>query len=239
MIRKIVFNTMTRNYLCIIPARAGSKGIKNKNVSLLKNKPLIQHTIDVAKRIGKNCQIIVSTDCKKVHKIVQKNNLKFYGYRPKWLSGSYALTKDVVKYELNKFEKKFKLKFFGIILLQPTCPIRKIQTLKKAINYLNKGSFDSVISVCDVGSQHPYRMKVFKGKYIKNFMGFKKENMTARQKLPKIFIRSGSFYIIKRDTFLKQDSLVGKKCKGIVLNGLEATNIDQKVDLDYLKLRLR
>ena len=63
--------------------------------------------------------------------------------------------------------------------------------------------------------------------------------MTARQKLPKIFIRSGSFYIIKRDTFLKQNSLVGKKCKGIVLNGLEATNIDQKVDLDYLKLRLR
>ena len=67
----------------------------------------------MAKRIGKNCQIIVSTDCKKVHKIVQKNNLKFYGYRPKWLSGNYALTKDVVKYELNKFEKKFKLKFLG------------------------------------------------------------------------------------------------------------------------------
>ena len=230
---------MTRNYLCIIPARAGSKGIKNKNVILLKNKPLIQYTIDVAKKIGKNCQIVVSTDCQKVRKILKKNKLKFYGYRPKKLSTDYALTKDVVKYELKKLEKIHKLKFFGIILLQPTCPIRKVSTLKKAMNYLNKKSYDSVVSVCDVGPNHPYRMKIFKGNYVRNFMGFKKENMTARQKLPKIFIRSGSFYIIKRNALLKENSLVGKRCKGIVLKGLEKTNIDQKIDLEYLRLNLK
>ena len=61
--------------------------------------------------------------------------------------------------------------------------------------------------------------------------------MTARQSTQNIYTLR-SFYIIKR-YFLKQNSLVGKKCKGIVLNGLEATNIDQKVDLDYLKLRLK
>ena len=43
------------------------------------------------------------------------------------------------------------------------------------MNYLNKNSFDSVVSVCDVGPNHPYRMKIFKGNYIKNFMGFKRE----------------------------------------------------------------
>ena len=230
---------MKKKFLCVIPARAGSKGIKNKNVSLLNNKPLIQYTIDTAKKIRGNCQIVVSTDCQKVRKIIKKNSLKFYGYRPKKLCTDYALTKDVVKYELKKFEKIYKFKFFGIILLQPTCPIRKVSTIKKAMNYLNKNSFDSVVSVCDVGPNHPYRMKIFKGNYIKNFMGFKKENMAARQKLPKIFIRSGSFYIIKRDSFLKENSLVGKKCKGLVLKGLETTNIDQKVDLEYLRLNLK
>ena len=230
---------MKKKFLCVIPARAGSKGIKNKNVSLLNNKPLIQYTIDTAKKIRGNCQIVVSTDCQKVLKIIKKNSLKFYGYRPKKLCTDYALTKDVVKYELKKFEKIYKFKFFGIILLQPTCPIRKVSTIKKAMNYLNKKSFDSVVSVCDVGPNHPYRMKIFKGNYIKNFMSFKKENMTARQKLPKIFIRSGSFYIIKRDSFLKENSLVGKKCKGLVLKGLETTNIDQKVDLEYLRLNLK
>ena len=62
--------------------------------------------------------------------------------------------------------------------------------------------------------------------------------MVARQKLPKIFIRSGSFYIIKR-FILKRKFLSRKKCKGLVLKGLETTNIDQKVDLEYLRLNLK
>ena len=82
-------------------------------------------------------------------------------------------------------------------------------------------------------------MKIFKNKYLKNFMHFKNENMQPRQKLPKIYIRSGSFYLIKRDAFLKYNSLVGRKCKGIILKGLESVNIDKKEDLDYLKLKIK
>ena len=185
---------MTKNYLCIIPARSGSKGIKNKNIVKLKKKPLIQYTIDVAKKLKKHCEIVVSTDSLKISKIAKKNKLKFYGLRPKKLSGDYALTKDVVKFELNRVERKLKKKFYAIILLQPTCPIRKENSLKKAIKSLNRNLFDSVVSVSEVGPHHPYRMKIFKNKYLKNFMHFKNENMQPRQKLPKIYIRSGSFY---------------------------------------------
>ena len=230
---------MTKNYLCIIPARSGSKGIKNKNIVKLKKKPLIQYTIDVAKKLKKHCEIVVSTDSLKISKIAKKNKLKFYGLRPKKLSGDYALTKDVVKFELNRVERKLKKKFYAIILLQPTCPIRKENSLKKAIKYLNRNLFDSVVSVSEVGPHHPYRMKIFKNKYLKNFMHFKNENMQPRQKLPKIYIRSGSFYLIKRDAFLKYNSLVGRKCKGIILKGLESLNIDKKEDLDYLKLKIK
>ena len=60
---------MTKNYLCIIPARSGSKGIKNKNIVKLKKKPLIQYTIDVAKKLKKHCEIVVSTDSLKISKI--------------------------------------------------------------------------------------------------------------------------------------------------------------------------
>lgn len=230
---------MTKNYLCIIPARSGSKGIKNKNIVKLKKKPLIQYTIDVAKKLKKHCEIVVSTDSLKISKIAKKNKLKFYGLRPKKLSGDYALTKDVVKFELNRVERKLKKKFYAIILLQPTCPIRKENSLKKAIKSLNRNLFDSVVSVSEVGPHHPYRMKIFKNKYLKNFMHFKNENMQPRQKLPKIYIRSGSFYLIKRDAFLKYNSLVGRKCKGIILKGLESLNIDKKEDLDYLKLKIK
>ena len=97
---------------------------------------------------------------------------------------------------------------------------KKREFFKKAIKSLNRNLFDSVVSVSEVGPHHPYRMKIFKNKYLKNFMHFKNENMQPRQKLPKIYIRSGSFYLIKRDAFLKYNSLVGRKCKGIILKGL-------------------
>jgi len=230
---------MTKKYLCVIPARKGSKSIKNKNIILLKQKPLIQYTIDLAKKLGKNFEIVVSTDSRKIYEIIKKNKLNFFGFRPKKLSGDYALTRDVVKFELKKIENKLKLKFFGIILLQPTCPIRKKNTVIKATKFLNRKEYDSVISVSEVGSYHPYRMKIFQKRHLKNFMKFKGENMQPRQKLPKVYIRSGSFYLIKRDIFLKYNSLVGKKCKGIILKGLETINIDSIEDLEYLKLKLK
>ena len=50
-------------------------------------------------------------------------------------------------------------------------------------------------------------------------MNFKSENMKPRQFLPKVYIRSGSFYLITKKAFYKYKSLVGKRCIGIKLNG--------------------
>jgi CMP-N,N'-diacetyllegionaminic acid synthase len=227
-----------KNFICIIPARAGSKGIKNKNLVKIKNKPLIQYTIDVAKKLSKHCEIVVSTDSPKIKKICIKNELEFYGLRPKRLSSDTALTKDVVMYEVKKIEKKLNKKFFGILLLQPTCPIRDYKKLMKSMQILKNEKFNSVVSVADVGATHPFRMKKIVNGYLKNYMNFKTENMAPRQNLPKVFIRSGSFYIIQRNYFFKKKSLVGDRCYGYKLNGLETTNIDNINDLLFLKLLL-
>ena len=227
-----------KNFICIIPARAGSKGIKNKNLVKIKNKPLIQYTIDVAKKLSKHCEIVVSTDSQKIKKICIKNELEFYGLRPKRLSSDTALTKDVVMYEVKKIEKKLNKKFFGILLLQPTCPIRDYKKLMKSMQILKNKKFNSVVSVADVGAIHPFRMKKIVNGYLKNYMNFKTENMAPRQNLPKVFIRSGSFYIIQRNYFFKKKSLVGDRCYGYKLNGLETTNIDNINDLLFLKLLL-
>lgn len=227
-----------KNFICIIPARAGSKGIKHKNLVKIKNKPLIQYTIDVAKKLSKHCEIVVSTDSLKIRKICIKNKLDFYGLRPKRLSSDIALTKDVVMYEVKRIEKRLNKKFFGILLLQPTCPIRDYKKLMKSMRILKNEKFNSVVSIAAVGATHPFRMKKIVNGYLKNYMNFKKENMTPRQNLPKVFIRSGSFYFIKRNYFFKNKSLVGDKCFGYELDGLETTNIDSLNDLLFLKLML-
>ena len=195
---------MKNKFLCIIPARGGSKGIKNKNIININGKPLIQFTIETAKKLKNYCDILVSTDSKKIKNICLKNKLDFYGFRPKKLANDKALTKDVVKYELLKIEKIFNKKYFGIVLLQPTCPVRDYKKILSGIKILKNKKYNSVLSISNVEGNHPYRMKILKNNLCKNFMNFKTENMMPRQKLPKIYIRSGSFYIIERNYFLKK-----------------------------------
>ena len=73
---------------------------------------------------------------------------------------------------------------------------------------------------------------------IKNFLKNKKENMKPRQSLPKVYIRSGSFYLIRVSNMIKENSLVSNKCYGIVVKDLEAVNIDTMDDLNILKMQL-
>ena len=124
--------------------------------------------------------------------------------------------------------------------MQPTSPIRDTKKILKAINLLKKNNnIDSVISVKDVGANHPLRMKIFKKNFLVNYSGEKKETLLPRQTLPKLYIRSGSIYLTTRKSFFKNKSLVGKKCKGVILKDLETTNIDNIDDLNNLKKTLK
>jgi len=93
--------------LCFIPARAGSKGIKNKNLYKINSKPLIYYTIKFAQKI-KNNFIFVSTDSTKILKYTNKLNLNNKYIRPKKLSGDHSLVIDALIDSLNWLKKKVK-----------------------------------------------------------------------------------------------------------------------------------
>ena len=230
-----------KKILTIIPARGGSKGIKNKNIKVLNGKPLIEYSLIFAKKIAHISDICVSTDSKIIRSIIKKNSINFYGYRPKKLSGDSSLTVDVVKYELQKFQKIFKTKYEYVLLLQPTCPIRNIKHLKKIISNVmsGKNNYDSGVSVKRIYANHPFRMKVFKKNCLKNFMGTKKEDMRPRQELPPVYIRSGSYYFIKTGVLKKNNSLVGNKCYGLILNDTYCSNIDNIDDFNLLQMKMK
>ena len=225
--------------LCIIPARKGSKGIKNKNIVNFRGKPLIQHTFDIAKKIKNNFDILVSTDSKKIMKLSFKNNLLFLGKRPSSLSGDKVETKDVLKYEIKRVEKKRKQKYQNILLLQATCPFRDFKKINLSLKKISTKKFDSVVSVAEVQAGHPLRMKKFKSNYLVNYIKQRNENMKPRQSLPKVYLRSGSIYLFKREVLIGNNTIVGKKCFGLILKGKETINIDTKEQLDYLKTKFK
>ncbi len=126
------------NFLCIIPARSGSKGIKNKNIQKIKKLTLIEHAYTFAKKFKEFNKILVSTDSKKYLKFLKKYGYEYNKFlRPKSLSRKHSTDLEVLTFELKRFEKHFKKKFDYIAFFPPTSPIRKKIDIEN-LNYSTK-----------------------------------------------------------------------------------------------------
>ena len=223
------------NCICIIPVRSGSVRIKNKNIFKLNNKPLIFYTINFAKKLKFIDEILVSSDSNYYLSIAKKFGIKSLSKRPRYLSKNTSKTDDVIKYELRKIYNHRKIRYDKVLLLQATTPFRDLKKFNYANKILSRKNFDTVITVNKVGGYHPLRMKVFKGKLIKNYTDTKKENFTSVNKLQEVFIRSGSMYFFKSANLKMYNSIMGRKVKGIKISGKYAINIDEKDDLILAK----
>ena len=113
-----------KRILAIIPARGGSKGLPNKNIKLLLDKPLIAWTIEQAKNSKFIDEIHVSTDSPNIAKISEEYGIKVPSLRPENLAQDNSSSADVVDYIIKKYEEQNQF-FDYIILLQPTSPLRK------------------------------------------------------------------------------------------------------------------
>ena len=216
-----------RDTLCIIPARSGSKGIKDKNILKLNNKELFLHSINFAKKLKFVKDIVFSSDSKKYTNISKKLLNKTNKLRPKNISRDETDMMDVIRYEINNYSGATK-EIKKILILQPTCPFRNLKVFNRANNLLKK-NYDSVITLNEV-RDHPERMKLINKKnLVKNFLN-NKISFKRRQDLKKVFIRSGSMYFFKIKNIYKSNNMLGKKTYGIIVKGREAINIDKYED---------
>ena len=120
-------------FLALIPARGGSKRVPRKNVRVLGGRPLITWTIDLARSIGPGIDVIVSTDDLEIAEVSSTAGLTVRTLRPGYLSSDTATSLDVALYELDTYEAAHG-KPDGLILLQPTSPFRKVQTVRRGLD---------------------------------------------------------------------------------------------------------
>ncbi len=224
--------------IAIIPARAGSKGVLNKNIKSLNGKPLISYTIEEAKKSKFIDKLIVSTDSKEIADISLSQGASVPFIRPSELSTDSSLTFDVIKHTMNFLKDKDE-HYDIIVLLQPTTPFRKVESIDKAILTLKKSNkYTSVVSVIDVEGNHPLRMKKIEGDYLINYIEQGFENMNPRNELPKVYIRSGAIYAILTKNFYEEQSLVSNLCSPIILDKIETINIDSPLDFKFCEFIL-
>ena len=150
--------------------------------------------------------------------------------RPSELSTDTASSLDVVIHSMYFMEERLKLTYDAVLLLQPTTPFRQSHWIDTAIQKINcDGNLDSVVSVVDVGANHPYRMYTLDDhSYLEPFVSVS-DPMMPRQMLPPVFIRI--IYLTKRECLVKQKSLIGSASAGLVIDASLPKNIDTADDL--------
>ena len=211
-------------------ARGGSKGVKNKNIKLLNNKPLIYYTIKEALKCKFLTSYIVSTDSKDIKNISEKYGAQVPFLRPKKLSSDTSSSSDALKHAVDFMEKMNKTKYDFIIEIMATNPLKNFKDIDSLITKLIKTKADSVIAMSKVTEHHPRRLKKIVNDRIIDIMKEKKES--RRQDLkPDIFIRAGSIYGIKRDIIMKKGLRYGtKNSRPYVLPDKRSINIDNEND---------
>ena len=191
---------MGKDILWIIPARAGSKSIINKNIKLLNNIPLIEYRIKSALTIAEENQVWVSTDSNEYASIALKAGAKVPFIRPDYLSNDTASSNDVVLHAIN-FAEKSGLKFNFIGLLEPTSPLVYFSDLLNALNSLKKNKDASSIVAVEETRPNTFFIQnesEYLSELAKRFSS--KENL-GRQEFKKQITPSGGFYISRWDDF--------------------------------------
>ena len=133
------------NYIAVIPARGGSKRIKNKNIKNFCGKPIIAYSIQAAKKSKLFSRIIVSTDSNRIAKIAKKYGAEVPFTRPKKLSDDYTGTVEVMAHAVNLI-KKSDPNILGACCIYPTAPFIQANDLLAAWKIFKSGKWKSVFT---------------------------------------------------------------------------------------------
>ena len=229
-----------RKVLGVIPARGGSKGVLDKNIRLLNGKPLIFYTIEAARKSELLTDFVVSTESKKIAHLCESIGLEFPFMRPVELAQDDVESYPVILHGLQEMEKTMNTKYDYIMMLQPTTPLRTYNDIDNSLNILFKSEVESVVSVVDVGGNHPLRMKRIVGENILiNYIDQGFENMRPRQKLPPVYIRNGAIYASKRNVLIEKSNIITENCLAYLMSSEKSINIDNNIDLKLAELLIK
>lgn len=218
----------------IIPSRANSKSIKNKNLQKIQNKSLLRMTIEVSKKTKKIDRTFVSTEKKNIlQKSIKWGSEKVFLRRSE-NALDFSTDTEVIMDFFKSWFKKNEIYPKNIIYLRPTTPLRNPKTLDKAIIKFEKiKNFDSMISVNQTSSA--FKTFVIKKK---KYLSPSFKNMTLddankpRQNFTPTYVGNGYFDIIKTKNILN-NSFLGNKCFPFITK--EIIDIDKKKDLVLAK----
>ena len=219
------------SFVILIPARSGSKRIKNKNLKLFNNFPLIYWTIKEAKK-SKIKDIYISTDSKKIMEFGLSHGIEVPFLRPSSISDDKSKMEDVIKHFCDVVGKKKAFK--NVILLQPTSPLRSFEDINAAIDLFLSSNSDSLVSAYN-SSELKELKKIMKvnNNYIEKFCEIDKRDF---------IIRNGPSILITKLDNIISNNLYGKKIVPFMMkksSSIDIDTLDEFYIAEYLHNKLK
>jgi CMP-N,N'-diacetyllegionaminic acid synthase len=216
-----------RKILALIPARGGSKGIREKNIKLFAGKPLIAHTIAAAKDSKCVDRIVVSTDDQRIADVAKECGAEIPVFRPAELAGDKSPVMDAVIHMLDHLKDKESYEPTHVLLLQTTSPLRTAQDIDASVELYEKRGADSLVSMC----------RTEQGLFTKGdddvvetlFDGYSAG--TNRQSLKPTYKLDGCMiYLIRTELLREKRSFIAGKLVGYEIPRWRAVDLDEPQD---------
>jgi len=213
--------------VALIPARAGSKGVTNKNLQKVAGVPLVEITVNLAKTSRLIDSIYVSSDSDEILNLAVDSGVKPLK-RPAEKSDDFATANDVVQHFLDS-NSDFNLEDLVIIYLQPTSPFTSAKSLSRCIElFLEKKV--SIVAVKSV-SEHPNKMLTQDDSGLTRNYISESVPTANRQNLPQLLIPTGGIYIFSATDFIKNENIPVTNSLPYIVHGIEGLDIDNEFDL--------
>lgn len=196
---------MDPDILAVIPARSGSKGLPDKNVRELHDKPLIAWSIRQAAASDHIDQCVVSTDSEEYAEVARSYDAPVPFIRPEEYATDDAPSSVVLLHALEYYRERGQ-EFDLIVLLEPTSPLRKPGDIDTAIEtFVDDGDATALASVGEVHLEHPYITKEVEDDRINSLVDHDKD-IYQRQQLPDAYFPYGVIYLSEVDSYAETET---------------------------------
>ena len=222
--------------IAIIPARSGSKGLRDKNIKPLNGKPLLFYSIEAATQSEAFDTVFVSTDSSDYSKLAEKAGADSHFLRSASSSSDTASSWDAVREVVQKFEEEGK-KFDEIMLLQPTSPLRTCKDILNAIKVMAEKGALAVESLTEMDHSPLWSNTLPADGNMDDF--FNEYSNTPRQELPTYYRENGAIFLIKRELLDKPDSQIfSQRCFAYIMPRERSIDIDVEFDFKMAEVMM-
>lgn len=216
-----------KSILAVIPARGGSKGIKQKNIKMFNGKPLIAWTIEAANQSLYIDRVILSSEDDEIIEVAKRYDCEVPFKRPIELAQDETPGIDPLLHAVNHLNEKYDY----VVLLQCTSPLRTTVHIDDAIKQCIDSDAVSCIGVTKA-KKNPQLLKILNGAQELEPLTGEHSEFSPRQKWDQLYAINGAVYVVKTSTLLETSSLIHEHTRGYVMDELVSADIDTQLDFD-------